>query len=72
MTQDKKNPIRQRIGSRVRELRQEKGLSMRVLAELSGLNKSTIERLENGKFDARIDTLEKLEKVFGKKLDFVD
>lgn len=68
---DEKIDIRTRIGNRVKELRLENKLSIRDLADKSGLNKSTIVNIEAGKFDARLDTLEKLELVFNKKIDFI-
>lgn len=63
--------IRIRIGFRIRELREARGLSIRALAELSGLNKSTIMNLEAGRFDARLDTLGQIAGVFNMKIDFV-
>lgn len=68
---DEEINIRTRIGNRVKELRLENKLSQRDLANKSGLNKSTIVNMEAGRFDARLDTLEKLEKVFNKKIDFI-
>jgi transcriptional regulator with XRE-family HTH domain len=62
--------IRIRIGSRIKELRTEKGLSLRQLAELSGVQYPNLSAIENGKYNARLDTLEKLESIFGKELDF--
>lgn len=68
---DEEINIRTRIGNRVKELRLENKLSQRDLANKSGLNKSTIVNMEAGRFDARLDTLEKLEKIFNKKIDFI-
>lgn len=69
---DEEINIRTRIGDRVKQLRLDNKLSIRDLADQSGLNKSTIVNMEAGKFDARLDTLEKLEKVFNKRFDFID
>lgn len=71
-TMDEEINIRTRIGDRVKQLRLDNKLSIRDLADQSGLNKSTIVNMEAGKFDARLDTLEKLEKVFNKRFDFID
>lgn len=68
---DEENNIRVRIGSRIKELRSEKGLSQRELASLSGVHYSNLGRIELGKYNARLDTLEKLEIVFNKKIDFI-
>lgn len=62
--------IRIRIGNRIRELRNEKGLSIRDLADMSGIYPANLSAIENGKYNARLDTLEKLEAVFDKELDF--
>lgn len=62
--------IRTRIGLRIRELRNERGLSIRDLAEISGIYPANLSAIENGKYNARLDTLEKLEAVFDKELDF--
>lgn len=63
--------IRVRVGARIRELRTDKGLSLRQLSELAGINHSNICAIENGKYNARLDTLAKLEAVFDCRLDFV-
>lgn len=63
--------IRLKIGNRISSLRKERNLSIRELAELAGVNKSTIVNLEAGRFDARLDTLQQIGHVFGKEIDFV-
>jgi transcriptional regulator with XRE-family HTH domain len=45
---------------RVRELRRERGLTIRQLAEMSGVSYATIVHLENGDTTPRPSTLEKL------------
>jgi len=45
---------------RLKELREERGLSLRKLAELSGIHFVTLARLENGLIDPRLSTLLKL------------
>ena len=44
----------------LRELRLEKGLSLRTLAVLAGIHAVSIMRLEAGKYDPRLSTLRKL------------
>ena len=41
--------IRKRVGERLKSLRTEKKISMRELAEKTGMNISNISRIENGK-----------------------
>ena len=36
------------IGNKIKEIREEKGISQYRLAELTGINRSTINRYENG------------------------
>lgn len=63
--------IRLKIGERIKNLRKEKNISIRELAEMAGVNKSTIVNLEAGRFDARLDTLQSIANALGKEVDFV-
>ena len=47
--------IRTKFGQNLKRLRIEKGLTVRGLAELSGLSKSTIENIEQGRFSCTLD-----------------
>lgn len=66
------NSLRLRIGKQLRDLREEKKMSIRELSEKIGINHSNLCSIENGKYNARLDTLEKLEVFFDKNLMFVD
>ena len=48
------------VGRRLRELRTELGLSIRVLAEQSGLNVNTLSLIENGKTSPSVSTLQQI------------
>jgi transcriptional regulator with XRE-family HTH domain/predicted Fe-Mo cluster-binding NifX family protein len=48
------------VAHRLRELRTSKGLSLRVLADLSGLNINTLSLIENGKSSPSVSTLQQL------------
>jgi len=50
---------------RLRAIRERRGISYRRLAKASGVNLSTIVRLESGDCDPRLSTLEKLAKALG-------
>jgi transcriptional regulator with XRE-family HTH domain len=50
------------VGRRLRELRLENGLSIRALAEKSGLNFNTLSLIENGKTSPSVSTLQQLAK----------
>lgn len=66
------NNIRTRIGAQIRELREAKGLSLRELSELTGVDHNNICSIENGKYNARLDTLDKLVAVFKKTVGIID
>ena len=57
---------RQRIGESIRENREKRGYSQDELAEIMEVNRSTISKIENGKFAISIDYMVK----FGWYLDF--
>jgi len=48
------------VGRRLRELREEHGLSIRALAEKSGLNVNTLSLIENGKTSPSVSTLQQV------------
>jgi len=48
---------REQLGSRLREIRIQKGISIRGLAEQAGLTPATIQNIEAGRFSARIDVV---------------
>lgn len=48
------------LGERIREIRKMKGLSILDLKEKTGLSKSTISDLENGKSSPTAETLQKI------------
>src|SRR5512147_939160 len=48
------------VGRRLRELRNERGLSIRALAEHSGLNVNTFSLIENGKTSPSVSTLQQI------------
>ena len=52
-------------GARLRELRQERALSLRELGEMTGIAFDTINKLELGKRDAQPRTLRKLAEALG-------
>ena len=48
------------IGERLRSLRSERGLTLRMLAELSGLNTNTLSMIENSRTSPSIGTLQQI------------
>lgn len=57
-----------RIGSRIRQLREERGIEARDLAKLSGIDAANLSRIENGRYSVGLDILSKLAASLGKKL----
>lgn len=53
------------VGQRLREIRQEKGYSLRGLAEQSGLNVNTLSLIENNKSSPSVSTLQLLATTLG-------
>jgi transcriptional regulator with XRE-family HTH domain len=52
-------------GDKLRRLREEKVLTMKQTAELSGVSYNTVYRLEHGKTGARQQSIKALARVFG-------
>jgi len=48
-----------RVGEALKEMREKKGYSQDELAEIMNVNRSTISKIENGKFNLSIDYLSK-------------
>lgn len=69
---DVEDSARIRIGQRVCDLRKEKGMSQKELAEAIGTHQGHIARLEAGKHNVRIDILQSIADVFDMKIDFVN
>lgn len=57
---DKPVPAEINVGRRLQELRAEQGLSIRALAEKSGLNFNTLSLIENDKTSPNVSTLQQL------------
>lgn len=57
---------RLKMGQNIREIREKRGYSQDELAEIMGINRTTISKIENGKFSFSIDYLAK----FSLFLDF--
>lgn len=60
---------RQRLGAKIMALRNERGYSIRTLAELCDVNKATIVNIEQGRFSPRFDIVEKICHALGAKIE---
>lgn len=56
------------IADRLKEAREKKGITLRELSELTGINTSNISRIERGEVSPNLDTLQNLCKALGLKL----
>jgi transcriptional regulator with XRE-family HTH domain len=56
------------MAKRIKEWRAKRGLSQRDLAEVSGVSREYIARIELGQHDPTLSTLEKLAKALGVKV----
>ena len=66
-----KDKERARIGSRIVELRKERKMDAKELAQKVGIDPGNLSRIEKGHFSVGIDTLNKIASVLNMKLDFV-
>lgn len=60
---------REELGNKINELRRQRGMSIRELAERSEVNKATIVNLEKGRFSPRFEIVEKICHVLGTKIE---
>lgn len=63
---------RARIGNRIKEIREERGIEARDLSRLVGIDAANLSRIENGRYSVGLDILAKIATALGKKVDFVD
>ena len=68
---EEKSLNRLRIGQKIAELRQEKGLTVRQLGEMSGVFYQNITKIEHGKYNVSIDLLTKVLNVLDSKLEII-
>ncbi len=46
-----------KLGDKIRQVREQRGYSQEQLADMMGINRSTISKIENGKFSITVDYL---------------
>lgn len=63
---------KERIGFRLTQLRQEKGLSQRDLAKISGVTQKTIYKVEKGIFSVGLDVLCRITDALSCDVDIID
>jgi transcriptional regulator with XRE-family HTH domain len=63
---------RLKMGQNIREIREKRGYSQDELAEIMEVNRSTISKIENGKFSFSIDYLSKFSFFLNFDLTIID
>ena len=59
------------IGQRIAQIRKEHGMTQKQLAEAAGMNQPNIARIEAGQYTPSINTLERIVKALGKRIEIV-
>ena len=62
---------RTRIGKKIRQIREEKGIEAKDLAKLANIDAANLSRIEQGKYSVGLDILSKLAFVLGYHIDIV-
>lgn len=62
---------RERIGAKIRQLRESKGIEAKQLAILSNIDAANLSRIEQGRYSVGLDILSKISQVLGVKVDLV-
>lgn len=60
-----------RIGSRIKELRKNRGLKAKDLAAQTGIDAGNLSKIESGQFSVGLDILSKIARVLGARVDLV-
>lgn len=62
---------RQRIGQRIADLRKAKGMTQQGLADIVGMQRNHISRIEAGKYSVGFDTLQAIAEALGGTIDII-
>lgn len=71
MSPGDKQGERNRIGSKIRQIREEKGIEAKDLARLANIDAANLSRIEKGKYSVGLDILSKLASSLGYHIDIV-
>lgn len=66
-----RNTDRERIGHRIKELREEQGMDAKTVAQKAGITPANMSRIEQGKYSPGLDILCRIASALGMQLDFV-
>jgi DNA-binding Xre family transcriptional regulator len=62
---------RTRIGKKIRQIREEKGIEAKDLAKLANIDAANLSRIEQGKYSVGIDSLSRIAFVLGCQIDII-
>ena len=71
MSPGDKQAERTRIGLKIRQIREEKGIEAKDLARLTNIDAANLSRIEKGKYSVGLDILSKLASALGYHIDIV-
>jgi len=57
LTENRIKDYRFKLGDKIRQVREQRGYSQEQLADMMDINRSTISKIENGKFSITVDYL---------------
>lgn len=60
---------RERIGRRIAELRELKGISQIELAEMTGIKQPNLSRIESGKYSTNIDLISRIAEAMNCRIE---
>lgn len=63
---------RERIGARIRELRKERNIEAKKLAQAANIDAANLSRIEQGRYSVGLDVLSNIARSLGTKIEFVD
>jgi DNA-binding XRE family transcriptional regulator len=66
-----RNEERERIGARIRQIREEKGMDAKGVAKLANIDAANLCRIEQGRYSVGLDILTKISTVLGVKVDLI-
>ncbi len=63
---------REKIGAKIRELRKEKNIEAKTLAQIANIDAANLSRIEQGRYSVGLDILSKIALALGAKIELVD
>ena len=63
---------RRRIGSRLKEIREKKGMEAKSIARLAGIDPSNLSKIEAGRYSVGLDILSKIASTIGASINVIE